>query len=158
MNIKSLNEYKVTVYIEDENFKKDAGIKTDSDNVYQVITERTTLSKEEFVKYINETDDPTYYSLKGLADKIEVKHVKSGLICVEVIIHTPHDVADLQKFYNNTKNPRFVAAHGIYRTLDEVKKLYKTSDHAIYVKGFGHLEKDNFNEFETKFHKTIANF
>lgn len=158
MNIKALNEYKVTVYVEDEDFKKDAGIKTDSDNVYRVITERTTLSKEEFENYINETDDASYFSLRGLADKIEVKHVKSGLICVEVIIHTPRDAADLQEFYNNTKNPKFVATHGIYRTLEEIKKLHESNEHAIYVKGFGHLEKDNFDEFEAKFHKTIANF
>lgn len=158
MNIKSLNEYKVTVYVEDEDFKKDAGIKTDSDNANEVIIRRTTLSKEEFEKYINETDDPTYYALRGYADKISVEQTKSGLICVEVIIHTPRDAADLQEFYNNTKNPRFVATHGIYRTLKEIKKLHESNEHAIYVKGFGHLEKDNFDEFEAKFHKIIANF
>ena len=151
MNIKVMNEYKVTAVVEDEKALK-RGIQTET------TTKRTEMSKQEFEKYVNETLDGTFYAMRGFADRMDIEQTGENLICIEVIIHTPSGIADLQDFYNNTNNKKFIDDHGIYKTLDEIKKLHESNEHAIYVKEFGHLEKDNFDEFEAKFHKTIANF
>lgn len=157
MNVKSVNEYKVSVIVEDENFKQKINMKDDT-NIYKTVYERTTLNKEEFEEYLQNTLAATWFGLRGFADRFEVEQTASNFICAEVIIHTPNDVTDLQEFYKNTKNPEFVNKHTIFRTLDEIRMLYESNEHAIYVKGFGHLEKDNFAEFEKQFNKRVAIF
>ena len=143
MKIKVMNEFKVTAIVENETVE----------SVYKV----TEMNKDEFEKYVNETLDGTFYAMRGYADRLEIEQTGENLICIEVIIHTTRDAADLQEFYDNTRNPKFVAEHGIYKTFDAIKKLHE-SEHAIYVKGFGHLENDNFDEFAKEYNRHIANF
>lgn len=144
MKIKVMNEFKVTAIVENETVE----------SVYKV----TEMNKDEFEKYVNETLDGTFYAMRGYADRLEIEQTGENLICIEVIIHTPRDAADLQEFYDNTRNPKFVAEYGIYKTFDAIKKLHESNEHAIYVKGFGHLEKDNFDEFAKEYNRHIANF